>query len=290
MTKHAFASTGTLSDNGRERGRSDTPESRKTAQANVQHKVIYEQPLNERTRSFLRLEFLFQQARHNLGGTSAWDSRAALNTLLEMMAIFGRSDLKTEVMKELERHTANLARLEQSPDVDRGQLSELLDELDVLIDQLHALPGQITSHLKDNEFLNAIAQRSAIPGGTCDFDLPAYHFWLERPAEDRMRELAAWFEHFDIIGRSIRLILRLTRGSNVLQPARAEAGFYQKTLDANIPCQLVRVALPAGHPYYAEISGGRHRFTVRFLELHSAEERAVQTSEDVDFEIACCII
>lgn len=256
----------------------------------MSQKVIYEQPLNERIRAFLRLEFLFQQVRHHLGGSSPWDSRAALASVLDIMNIFGRSDLKTEVMKELERHTANLARLEQSPDVDRAQLNDLLDELDQLIDQLHAYNGPIGAHLKGNEFLSAIQQRSAIPGGTCDFDLPTFHYWVERPAEERLRDLAGWLECFDAIGRAIRLILRLTRGSNVFHTQQAEAGFFQRTLDPNVPCQLVRVALPAGSPYYAEISGGRHRFTVRFMQLPSTNERAVQASDTVDFELACCII
>lgn len=256
----------------------------------VEHRIIYEQPLNERIRAFLRLEFLFQQMRHHLGGTTSWDSRAALATLLEMLSIFSRSDLKTEVMKELERHTANLARLGDNPEVDTVQLNGLLDEIDAIIDELHAINGPVTAALKDNEFLASIQQRSAIPGGTCDFDLPAYHYWLQLPAEDRMRDLAGWLEHFDVLGRGIRLILRLTRQSTLFRRQVAEGGFYQKTLDAQAPCQMVRIALPAGSPWFAEISGGRHRFSVRFLTLPDANQRATQTNEDVEFELACCII
>ncbi|HSH28761.1 MAG TPA: cell division protein ZapD [Thiohalobacter sp.] len=256
----------------------------------MDHKVIYEQPLNERIRAFLRLEFLFQQMRHQLGGTSPWDSRAAVGTLLEILSIFSRSDLKTEVMKELERHTANLARLEQSPDVDRGQLAGLLDEIDTLIDELHAIKGQVGAHLKGNELIASIQQRSAIPGGTCDFDLPVYHFWLQRPAEDRLHDLAGWLDAFDVIGRAIRLILRLIRSSHLFQSATAEAGFYQKSLDPYQPCQMVRVAVPAGSTLYAEISGGKHRFTVRFMEQPSVNDKATQTDRNIEFEIACCTI
>ena len=256
----------------------------------MSQKVIYEQPLNERIRAFLRLEFLFQQVRHHLAGTSPWDSRATLASLLDIMSIFGRSDLKTEVMKELERHTTTLARLEQSPDVDRTQLTELLDEMDRLIDQLHAHNGPVGAHLKSNEFLSAIQQRSSIPGGLCDFDLPAFHFWLERPAQERLRDLTAWLDTFDAIGRGIQLIMRLTRGSNLFREQVAAKGFFQRTLDPNIPCQMVRVAVPAGSPYYAEISGGRHRFSVRFMRQASTSERATQTPEDVPFELSCCVI
>ncbi len=254
------------------------------------HRIIYEQPLNERIRAFLRLELLFQQIRHHLGGASAWDTRAALSDLLEIMTIAGRSDLKTEVMKELERHTASLARHERNPVVDHGQLGQLLDEMDVLIDELHAINGPVGAHLKDNEFLGAVMQRSAIPGGTCDFDLPAYHFWLQRSPEDRIRDLVSWLECFDTVGRAIRLILRLTRGSTLFEPREARAGFFQMNLDPGAPCQLVRVALPAGMPVYAEISGGRHRFTVRFMQQTSVNQRPTQATDDLEFELACCVI
>lgn len=256
----------------------------------VSEKVIYEQPLNERIRAFLRLEFLFEQVRHHVAGTTPWDSRAGLASLLDIMSIFGRSDLKSEVMKELERHTSNLTRLEQNPDVDRAQLSHLLDEMDTLIDLLHAHNGPVGAQLKTNEFLAAIQQRSSIPGGLCDFDLPAFHFWLERPAEERLKDLSSWLNTFDVIGRGIQLILKLTRGSTLFREFTAEGGFFQRSLDPNIPCQMVRVALPAGAPYYAEISGGRHRFSVRFMRQPSTSERAVQAAIDVRFELACCVI
>ena len=93
-----------------------------------------------------------------------------------------------------------------------------------------------------------------------------------------------------MIGRGIKLILHLTRGSTLFREFTAETGFFQRALDPNIPCQMVRVALPVGSPYYAEISGGRHRFTVRLMRQPSTSERAVQASVDVKFELACCII
>ncbi len=256
----------------------------------LSHKVIYEQPLNERVRTFLRLELLFQEIRHHLGGTSAFDTRAAISNLLDIMSIFGRSDIKTEVMKELDRHAAKLENLSENPEVDSIQLNGLLEEMEGLIDELHALGGPVGHHLKTNEFLTSIQQRSSIPGGTCDFDLPAYHFWLQQPPEDRIRDLISWLESFDVIGRSIRLVLRLTRGSTLFRPHVASGGFYQQSLDPNVPCQMVRVAVPAGSPWFAEISGGRHRFTVRFLSQPTADERAAQTSDDVAFDLACCIL
>ena len=73
-------------------------------------KVLYEQPLNERIRTFLRLEYLFNQAAYHLKRGSEWDSRAILQCILEILAIFENTNLKSEVFKELERHSINLKR------------------------------------------------------------------------------------------------------------------------------------------------------------------------------------
>jgi len=256
----------------------------------VKQITFYEQPLNERIRTFLRLEFLFAEAAHHLRGKSHWNSRSTLTALLDIMAIFGRTDLKTEVLKELERHAGTLARLEKNPDVDRNRLCETLDELDTLTDQLHHNGGPIAASLKQNEFLSAIQQRSAIAGGTCDFDLPGYHFWLEQPAAQRTRDLAEWLKHFEAIAGAIQLILKLIRESAAIKPVIAENGFFQKTLDPSLPCQLVRVSVSRKVPCFAEISGGRHRFTVRFLATSEEDGHLHQTTDNIAFELGCCVI
>jgi len=256
----------------------------------VSKSILYEQPLNERVRTFLRLENLFRQAAYHVKRTTVWDSRATLNCILEILSIFGNTNLKSEVLKELERHASNLKRLEASPGVDSGQLSTLLGSLNDRMECLHEINGQIASELKNSEFLSSIRQRNAIPGGTCDFDLPAYHFWLQQPARKRADDLYRWLENFDTVGQAIQLIVRLTRDSAELKPAIAEGGVYQQSLDPNLPFQLIRVALPATAPYYAELSGGRHRFTVRFLNFSTAEDRTRHAGQDVEFELACCAI
>lgn len=77
--------------------------------------VIYEQPLNERIRTLLRLEFLFEQANAHTYRHSTWDSRAAINTLFDIIDVFSRADLKTEIMKELERQAVFLEKLAETP-------------------------------------------------------------------------------------------------------------------------------------------------------------------------------
>jgi cell division protein ZapD len=253
-------------------------------------KVLYEQPLNERIRTFLRLEYLFKQASYHLPRESEWDSRATLTCILEILDIFGNTNLKSETLKELERHSAGMKRHAQNPDIDHAQLSSLLSEIGARMEGMHQVNGQIANQLKASEFLVSIRKRCAIPGGTCDFDLPAFHYWLKQPSKNRTRDLALWLGHFDAIGQAIQLILQLTRNSTAMQLTLANGGVYQRTLDPNRPCQLVRIALSPELPYFAELSGGRHRFTARFMMFPNAAARGKQTDQDVEFELACCVI
>ncbi|HHH35298.1 MAG TPA: cell division protein ZapD [Gammaproteobacteria bacterium] len=251
--------------------------------------IVYEQPLNERIRTFLRLEFLFRQADHSLHGASPWDSRATVACLIDILNIFGRNDLKNEIIKELERQAANLAPLERLPGVDKDKLGQTLGNMEALTDRLYVAQGQVGQLLKDNEFLCSIKQRSSIPGGTCDFDLPAYHHWLQQPPQRRLKDLHRWLEEFSTIREALTLILRQVRESAPPQSVVAPGGFYQQSLDTNAPFQLVRAILPAEAPWFAEISGGKHRFTIRFMEPRMTE-RPVQTDQDVEFQLACCAL
>jgi len=253
----------------------------------VDKPVIYEHPLNERVRTMLRLEHLFGQARHYLAGASSWDSRVFITTLMNVLDLFSRGDLKTELLKEVERATNNLKRLMEYPNVDHSRLKTILRALDHVYNGLHGTNHQLGQTLRDDEFLAGIRQRTSIPGGTCDFDLPAYHQWLQRPTEQRATAQAEWFASLEAVRQAVELVLKLIRNSAEPSEQVAEAGAYQQALDPNQPYQIIRIQLPANASYYPEVSGGRHRFTIRFLTL-GENKRPKQVSEEIRFQVSCC--
>lgn len=249
----------------------------------------FEQPLNERIRTLLRLEFLFEQTRHHREDTTQWGRRAMLHTLLDTLTLLSRSDLKTDIIKELQEQHGSLKRLERRTGIDNSRLTAVLDELESALHAMHGTAAQSASTvLKQNEFLNTILNRSAIPGGTCVFDLPGYHHWLEQPLEAQQKDIAGWLRPLEAYGEAVAIILRLLRQSQQPAPCEAPGGVFVQTLDR--PYGLMRVLLAVPSPLYPEISAGKHRFTVRFMEQANAGERAVPTSRDVDFRLALCAI
>jgi cell division protein ZapD len=257
-------------------------------QSTVSKIIIYEQPLNERIRTFLRLEFLFKNLDLALKGDSELDHRDVVQALSAILSVFDRSDLKQEIIKELERIITNLSALENTPGVDKQALEELLADLDQIVDAIQVNKSAIGQPLRENDFLYSIRQRSSIPGGTCDFDLPAYHYWLQHsPLEKRNQQLLAWAKQFDSIQNAIKITLGLIRGSTGFTPKTATEGFYQQSLNSNQATQLIRIRIPCETTYYPEISGGKHRFTVRFMQF-DINQRSQQYSEDVEFSLSCC--
>lgn len=251
--------------------------------------IIYEQPVNEHTRVCLRLERLFQQLDHTLRGPSVWDSRATVASLLEILYLLDRPDLKTKLTKELCRHIANFTKLDQRNGIDPKKLQHVLAQLESINERLHLTHGKFAQELRQNELLNSIRQYSLNPGGACAFEIPAYHYWLQRPSEERIQDLTSWLSRFDTIKETITLLLHLVRESATPQPFVAQQGFFQTMLDPQAPCQLVQVYIPKGEKFYPEISVGRHGIFIRFFSPNFYE-RAIQTRENLAFNMACCIL
>jgi cell division protein ZapD len=250
--------------------------------------VIYEQPLNERMRTFLRLEFLYTQATYHSEFPSPWSARAAVSSLLEILAITARGDSRSDVLKELERHVNVLREYQTKTGVDPSRLRSLMSNLLKLREDLSTVGGNFMGPLRDSEFLSAIKHRAAIPGGTCDFDLPDYSFWLNRAAEVRAAEFGGWLALIRPLCDSIAELLWLTRQNTKRKSEIASGGIFQLQFDRENPCQLVRVTLPADTDLFPEISGSQHRCTIRFLNWLDATSRPVHVERDVPFLLTCC--
>lgn len=254
----------------------------------VSSQMIFEHPLNERIRTFLRLEHLFEKVEYFAPQPEQWNTRAAVEGLLDILAMTARADVKAELLKEIDRNLSTLARIGNQPDVDPEALSGIMSELEHAASGIHDLSGPIGADARESELLKSIAQRSAIPGGACSFDLPAYHFLLTQPADLRAERLRQWLAPMQAVTKAIRLVLSLARTSAVPRRLIAEDGFFQEALDVQAPAQLVRVGIAPELSLFPEISGHKNRFSIRFLHSNGAA-RPVQRREAVEFKLTCCV-
>ena len=250
--------------------------------------VIYEQPLNERMRAFLRLEFLWNQASFHASSPSPWSSRGAVASLLEILAITGRGDARGDVLKELERQMALLKEYQNRPGVDGARLRAVLATLVRRREELNAAGANFMQALRDSEFLNDIKHRSAIPGGTCEFDLPDYTHWLNQPAERREQELEQWLGRIRPLCESVSELLWVTRENARPRRETAPGGNFQIVFERDHPAQLIRIELPGESLLFPEVSGSHYRCSIRFLRWTGVMNRPVQPADDVPFTLTIC--
>ena len=248
--------------------------------------ITYEYPLSERIRTLLRLEDLFDKIAHFSSADGAAEHHVALITLFEVLDVTGRADLKFDLVQELERQRQILLSFRNNPDISEDALSGALYEIEQASAALLAMQGKIGQHVRENEWLMGVKNRAAIPGGVCEFDLPGYHFWLNRDTAFRQRDLSGWVSPMLPIREGLGIVLRLLRASGRPEPRVAERGSYQLML-AGRTAQLVRLRLNRDDAVIPEISANKYALNIRYT-VAGTDLRPKQSEADIPFELTFC--
>ncbi|HPR05646.1 MAG TPA: cell division protein ZapD [Denitromonas sp.] len=248
--------------------------------------ITFEYPLNERIRTLLRLEDLFGRIAHTLRGESPIDHHVTLTSIFEMLEVASRSEFKVDLLQELERQRQTLLAFRDNPDISEEALSGALYEIEQATAGLLSVSGKIGHYLRENDWLMGIRSRAAIPGGACQFDLPAYYHWQNRDVEVRRRDLEGWIRPMLPIRDGLAIVLRLLRASGRPEMQTANRGNYQLTMGGR-PIQMVRVRVHLNAQAVPEISANKYVLNVRFMRPDTIS-RPRQCENDVEFELTLC--
>ncbi len=248
--------------------------------------ITYEYPLNERVRTLLRLEDLYDRVLFFLDRDDAHEHHACLTGMFEILEVAGRADLKSDLLQELDRQRTFLEALRNNPAISEAKLDGVLKEIDEAFANLHATSGKTGQALRENEWLMSIKQRAGIPGGTSEFDLPSYHAWLHHPVERRRADLQAWLRTLLPIHAALSIVLRVLRESGRTTSLIAFQGVYQQT-PTEKPAQMLRLTLQGDLACVPEISANKYALNVRFL-LPEGVQKSRVFEHDVPFELAFC--
>ncbi len=249
--------------------------------------ILYEYPFNERIRTYLRLQHLFKRLGQLIQRVDALDHHFALTTLFEIMEVSSRSELKSDVLKDLERQKQLFNAYRGNPAISEQVLDGLIQQLDEHFEALNQVNGKIGQSLTENDFLMALRSRVVIPGGTCEFDLPAYHAWQHFPNNLRSADLGAWSAPFAPLSQAIHLLLQMLRESGVGQKVMAAGGQLQQNLPQGRTFQLLRLKLDPSLGITPEISCNRLLVVIRMMRQQS-DGKLLATTDDVPFEMTLC--
>jgi cell division protein ZapD len=248
--------------------------------------IDYEFPLNEKVRTLLRLEDLFAHAEYFIKRDQGMDHHAALLTLFEILEVISRADLKSELLQELERQKRTLFALHNNPEISEPALDVILTEIDETSANLLAMTGKIGQHLRENEWLMGIKQRTCIPGGACEFDLPSYHYWQVQDTSLRRENLQMWLAPFLPVHSGLKIVLRLLRESGKVFHFTAHRGTFQQMQGGRI-AQMLRVSLSRDLACIPEVGANKYAINIRFIAANYAAKSTL-FEQDVPFELTFC--
>ncbi|SNR64577.1 cell division protein ZapD [Methylobacillus rhizosphaerae] len=247
----------------------------------------YDYPFNERIRTLLRLEDLFLKVLHNLEGDHEFLHHNVLLSTFQILDIIERAELKMDLLQELDRQKMVMNHLRGNPSIEEQALDELIADIDNAAHPLRNIAGKLGQPLRDNEWLMSIKQRTVIPGGVCEFDLPSYHYWLGLSSERRKHDISIWISPLIPLYNAIRIILHILRGSGATSRMTAINGAYQQMLGGAKPAQMLRVETSDDTPCFPEVSANKYAINIRFNSLDNAQ-RPRPCDTDIDFSLTLC--
>lgn len=243
--------------------------------------VLFEYPLNEKMRTWLRIEFLIKQLEKSQQISDHHGALAFFRNAAELLDVFERGELRTEIVKELEKQQQKLRAWAEVPGVDMERVNALSDSLKTRSVALMAAP-RMGQQLREERLIGLVRQRLSIPGGCCSFDLPTLHIWLHLEQSVRDAQVAGWMATLTPIREALTLILDLIRQSGIFRNQTSLNGFFQDNAEG---AELLRLQLDLESSLYPQVSGHKSRFAIRFLPLDSEHG---DVPARLDFELACC--
>ena len=241
--------------------------------------AIYEFPLNEKVRTYLKLEQLFKQLEQGKIASEDWQYINFLDCLFTLLDLSERIDLRNDVLKDIESHEKNLVMWSQYPNIDDDALQFALRKILRLRESLKS-NKRVGAELKEDR------QRFSIPGGACSFDLPNLHYWLHQPSENKLRDISIWLQELTPIQQAIEMTLSFLRERGRFSATEAEKGFYQGIAeDKN---ELIRVLSSTDGGYFPMLSGNKYRYAIRFNLFTPTVQGSASVDSKVSFKLACC--
>lgn len=247
----------------------------------------YDYPFNERIRTLLRVEDLFAKILHNIEAGHEHHHHSALLSLLQLLDVVDRAELKLDLLQELDRQKAAMSALLGNPAIAAEALESILHHIDSAAEALRADTTKLGQSLRANEWLMSIKQRAGIPGGVCEFDLPSYHYWLGLGEARRRQDFEAWLQPLMAMQQAIGIILHILRGSGFTTKLMAVGGAYQQMLSGAKPAQMLRIEIPEDIACFPEVSANKYAINIRFNTL-DCTQKPQKYENDVPFTLTLC--
>ena len=243
---------------------------------------LYEEPVQEKIRKFIKIEFLLNKIYYFKGKDDKSENYIALLALCELYEILSRSDIKSELIREIETQNSYFQSIKEMPQADSSKLNSVLEKQNILLKLIYSNEVNYLDHLGRDILFKTILKNCFTQLQPASID-----FWLSRDILIRETQIDLWLEPLIFIKRSIDFILEVVRKSGRFEDRMAEKGFFIEKLDPKKNVLLVRVTLTSDLYYYPQISVGKQRLTIMFM-TKDDKNNLVPYQEDLSFILTTC--
>ncbi len=253
----------------------------------LQQPNIFEYPLTESIRNFLRIEACLKQLEYLVHESqSSAEHLSALILLLKLLDLLSRTDIKTELIRELEFQQNNFSVLSENPAVDKDKLSTFLKQLKKLHSWAIQTHGRLGDNLRQDPFIELLSKKESFIFCTTNFDMPELERFINLDMSLRQDYLERWLDKLYGLKTSVEVILRLTRELSRFTQVTASMGDYLiEKPEAGI--SLLRISLTQCSRLFPEVSAGKHRIAIHFFSL-SDELTKIKCNDPIEFNYATC--
>ena len=247
---------------------------------------IYEEPVQEKVRKFLKIEYLFDRIYCFKNKEDKRESYTALMALNELYEILSRSDIKSELIREVETHNTYFKKIKdsQSSNTDLSKLNSVIEKQELLLELLYNVESNYLEYL-DNDVLCKTIFKNCFS----TLQPSCVEFWLTRDVILRETQIDLWLEPLLFIKKTIDFILNVIRKSGNFNDKLAEKGFYIEKLNPIKNILLIRITLTSDLYYYPLISVGKQRLNIMFMSKDD-KNNLVRHKDDVQFILTTCIL
>jgi len=238
--------------------------------------IKYEFPLNERVRKFLRIEEIFKRMEIQITSKKNFSVYSCFNTYFDIMATASRTDLKVELMQEIEKQ-----RLKISTKIKTKKNISINNEMKRIRVKLEKSKVSTGFNFGGDKFLHELKTRTDSPSGIVITDFPEFQFWLEATSHvDRKKYFNDKLKDFMPIKIAIGSLMNFLRSNVEFNAIETKTDAVQYKLDPLLRNDLVIITLPATSKFFPNISSNKYAVNVHF-----GKNLASTTSKLVKFKL-----
>ena len=246
------------------------------------HASIYEQPIDERIRKFLKLENIYLRINNHMDIDSKYDAYSTLLNISELFINLTRSEIKRDLISEIETQKVRYQEYIKLDGADKIKLNSIMEKQNAILKTLHDLEANYLNVLKNDELLQTIIKH--INTSCADLD-----YWLSRDHDFRKNQINLWLELIKPIENSIFFCLDLLRKSSETVEITAKDGMYLFRMDIEKKIRLLRVTMKTDNYFFPRISVGPQRATIAFMTIDD-NNKIIRLNQDINFVLDLCYI